>query len=285
MEFYYFGGNFTPGFLDSIKKSKFTGVMFTHDVTQGDIFTQIAQQVEPNEKIKYLVAIRPYTISPQYLCMINKSMSEILKGDRLQINFISGYIKDHEKSFGGIIGQVNDQSNKIDKFNYLVKSIDVLNEMEGNKNNPLDFYISMTSPILEKTANKHDSKIILPYRIYKSQFWKAIHDSNGKLIAPQQPLNLNFNKVMLALTPIIRKDKTELEKLPKEYAYRPVWREGEISKQVSDVEFFTYDEFVIFIKNLKEKGITQLLLNAWPIEELETVKHYVNKYYMSEEIK
>lgn len=284
MEFYYFGGNFAPGFLDEINESEFTGLMFTYDVTQGDIFTKLAQQAKPDQKTKYLIAIRPYAISPQYLCMINNSMTKILNGNRLQINFIAGYVKSHEEGFGGLFEESIESTappTHIDRSNYLIKYVDILNKMEGNKNNPLDFYISTTNPTVEKAANKYNSKIILPYKVYKSQYWEEIDRWTGKKIV-QKPLNLNYSKVMLAVTPVIRKDISALEKLPEDYAYRPIWREGETSNKVSDVEFFTYDEFVSFIKNAKEKGITQLLLNSYPEREFLVVKHYVNKYCKSE---
>lgn len=286
MEFYYFGGNFTPGFLDKVKDSKFSGVMFTYDVTQGDIFTRIAHQVKPDEKIKYLVAIRPYGISPQYLCMISESMSTILLGDRLQINFIAGYVKSHEENFGGLVGEAIESTappSNIDRSNYLINYIDILSKMQGNKQNPLDFYVSTTNPTVEAAANKYGCKIILPYRVYKVQNWEEIDNFDGQVVV-RQPLNVNYNKVMLAVTPIIRKNISALEKLPEEYAYRPVWREGERPNPVSDIEFFTYDEFVAFIKNAKEKGITQLLINSWPFREFEVIKYYVNKYCESERI-
>jgi hypothetical protein len=117
--------------------------------------------------------------------------------------------------------------------------------------------------------------------VYKSQYWEEIDKWTGKKIV-KKPLDLNYNKVMLAVTPVIRKDISALEKLPEDYAYRPIWREGETSNPVSDIEFFTYDEFVSFIKSAKEKGITQLLLNAYPFREFEAIRYYINKYYESE---
>jgi hypothetical protein len=107
MEFYYFGG--VMGNTNSLKTPSkleahnFSGVMFTHDIPEGDMFVKTAVDINPDEKIKYLVAIRPYTISPQYLSMINRSMDNIDR-DRLQINLISGYIKDHEDCVGGVVG-------------------------------------------------------------------------------------------------------------------------------------------------------------------------------------
>jgi alkanesulfonate monooxygenase len=123
MEFYYFGGYFDEGFISRLEESGFSGVMFTYDSTQGDMFTQIARDIKHTEKIKYLVAIRPYTISPQYICMINNSINKIMPG-RLQINLISGYIKDHEANFGGIIGDTNDSSSNIDKSKYIINYLE-----------------------------------------------------------------------------------------------------------------------------------------------------------------
>jgi hypothetical protein len=155
--------------------------------------------------------------------------------------------------------------------------------MRGNKNNPLDFYISTTNPTVEKAANKYNSKIILPYKVYKAQHWEEIDKWSGKTIL-QNPLNLNYNKVMLAITPVIRKNISSLEKLPEDYAYRPVWRKGETLNKVSDVEFFTYDQFVSFIKDAEKRGITQLLLNSYPNREFQVIKHYVNEYCKSEKV-
>jgi hypothetical protein len=56
----------------------------------------LARDIDLTKKIKYMIALRPYNISPQYLTMINQSINQIMP-DRLQINFISGYIKPHEK--------------------------------------------------------------------------------------------------------------------------------------------------------------------------------------------
>jgi hypothetical protein len=284
MEFYYFGGNFFPGILDEIKNSNFDGVMFTYDATQGDIFTRIVQQLSNDEKIKYLVAIRPYTISPQYLCMINQSMNLIM-GNRLQINFISGYTKDHEKDFGGIMGEVNDLSGSDKKSNYLIEYLNILNTMSGNKNSlyPLDFYVSTNNEFVEKVVNKYNNKIILPYKNYKNGYWEKINERKIE-VTTNEPLNLNYNNVMLAITPILRKYQKQLDELPEEYAYRPVWRKNEKPHAVSDIEFFTYDEFSIFIKKLKEKGINQLLINAWPAREHAVIMHYIEKYTQSKEL-
>jgi len=241
----------------------------------GDVFTRIARDIKHNEKIKYLVAIRPHTISPQYLCMINKSLSLIMP-NRVQINLISGYIKDHEKSFGGILGNINDESDRIDRSNYLIEYVNILNTMPGNKTKPvLDFYTSTTNEYVFNATAVNDNKIILPYRDYKNGRWTVIREGRGE--DPGNSFNIDNRKIMLAITPIIRKTKEDLDR-SNEYAQRPIWKDGEKQSKITDIEYFTYEEFDNFIKELKQKGINEILMNANKEEERERLISFIKEY-------
>jgi alkanesulfonate monooxygenase SsuD/methylene tetrahydromethanopterin reductase-like flavin-dependent oxidoreductase (luciferase family) len=221
MKFYYFGGVMgDPGNIKSpsnLNSHHFSGVMFTHDIPEGDMFVKTAVDIKHGEEIKYLVAIRPYTISPQYLSMINRSMDKIDRG-RLQINLISGYIKDHESGVGGIVGDVNDDSSSVDRSNYMIEFLKQLNEMDQDKESPgywrdpnhknkLDVYVSTTNEYVFKAAKKYGHKIILPYHIYVRGGWSDVLKNPNKLI----PLELDGVEIMLAITPIIRETEEELD--------------------------------------------------------------------------
>lgn len=275
MNFYYFGGNFNPGEITRLEKSHFDGVMFVYDSVIGDVFTHIARDIRKNEKIKYLVAIRPYAISPQYLCMINKSINQIAP-NRLQINLISGYIKEHEKEFGGILGSVNDDSSRIDRSNYMIDYVNMLNTMPGNKKKqPLDFYVSTTNEYVFSATEEYNNKMILPYRDYKNGYWTVITKNE------QQDKGSSFDiqgrKIMLAITPIIRKTHEELN-LSEDYAKRPVWKDGERRGQVTDIEYFTYEEFDAFIKKIQSEGITEILMNGHNEQEREMLISFIKEY-------
>ena len=101
MKFYYFGG--VMGDPENIKSpsnlnsNNFSGVMFTHDIPEGDMFIKAAKDIKQGENIKYLVAIRPYTISPQYLSMINRSMDKI---DKNRLPSSTRWICAHGRCFG-----------------------------------------------------------------------------------------------------------------------------------------------------------------------------------------
>lgn len=278
MKYYLFGGSINSEVFKETFKDGFDGVMFTYDLDQLDIFTYLASQNYKNDKIKCLVAIRPYTISPQYLYMINKSMQKIFP-NQLQINFIQGYTKEHEKDFGGIVGEVNDMSNTIEKSNYLINYLDVLNTMQKNDKNeyPLDFYVSTSNKYVMEAVQKYDNKIILSYAKYKNKHWVREKLPTGKIVY-KDPIDLKNTKVMLAITPILRKKREDFKDLPDTYVNRPVWREGEISETVSDVAYFTYEEFGYFLNELEKEGITEILMNAYPVREYPVIKHFLKNY-------
>lgn len=281
MKFYYFGGIFeeeTENTLETasvLEKHNFDGVMFTYDATRGDMFVRTAKDIDPNGKIKYLVAIRPYTISPQYLQTINDSMNEI-DMERLQLNFISGYIKDHENHIEGIVGDIVDSSESVSKSKYMIKFIETLNSMKINKN-PLDFYVSTTNSYVFDEAKKHNNKIILPYHVWKRGFWSDVYKDPSLKI----PLDAEGVEIMLTMTPIIRETEEELRSLTN-YALRPIWKKGEVSKVLDDVEYFTHDSFNDFVKMLEENGINHLLINAVPRQEHSVIIPFIKKYVESQ---
>lgn len=278
MKFYYFGGTFnendTLEDTSTLNDHHFDGVMFTYDATQGDMFIRTAKEMKPNEKIKYLVAIRPYTISPQYLYAINQSMNEIQR-DRLQVNIIAGYIKDHESHVGGIVGDVNDLSSSVERSNYMISFIDSLNEISKNKSpeEKLDVYISTTNNYVFEAVKKYKNKMILPYSIYKRGSWSDWMKSPSS----STRVEINGIQTMLAMTPIIRETREELESLL-QHAMKPIWKRGEVTKVVEDVEYFTHESFHEFIKMLEEDGINHLLINAVPRSESKTIIQFIKKY-------
>lgn len=283
MEFYYFGGYFEEGFISRLEESGFSGVMFTHDLLQGDIFTKVAIDIKHTEKIKYLVAIRPYTISPQYLCMINQSIDSIMK-KRLQVNLISGYLKEHEIDFGGIIGGINDLSNNIDRSNYLIEYTHTLNTMPGNQGDraKLDFYVSTTNEHVFEATKIYNNKIILPYRAYANKQWSTDYKNPEQLLSNK--INLKGTDAMISITPVFRKTEAELNLLDG-YVVKPAWRKGDAEHLVTDVEYFTNEKFASFVEELERNGINQLLMNAWPPEERDVVIEAIKAYTEQKKLK
>lgn len=272
MDFYYFGGCIGDDQVSKIEDHLFTGILFTYDNRQGDIFTQVARDIDLNKKIKYMVAIRPYTISPQYLAMINDSINQIMP-NRLQINLITGHIKSHEKQTGGILGEINDIGSPLKRSEYLIDYMYCLNDMK--KNNPdramPDYYISVTNPYSFETSYKLDNKMIIPYKLYNQGYWVEYSDygTDQQRDYKGEDFNIKGKKVMISIAPVLRKTKEELNSLP-----------GLL--HTTDTVYFTYEEFEQWIDKVKNDGVNELMLISWPLPEREYVMDFVKQYKQKE---
>lgn len=264
MEFYYFGGHIGSNLISILDESHFSGVLFTYDARQGDFFTRLARDIKYTEKIKYMIAIRPYAISPQYLCMINQSINEIMP-NRLELNLISGHIKDHEKDVGGILGNVNDSSSNIDRSEYLIEYINVLEEMKKDKKNQVpEYYVSTSNKFVFEACRSLNVKMIIPHRNYKHGCW-ILKSEYNTVIEKGEPFSLDGQTSLISLGPIIRETQEEIDALEKPYV-------------TYDTEYYTYNEFVLFVKKLESEGIKQIMVNGWPQEERKYVIKFIKKY-------
>jgi hypothetical protein len=176
--------------------------------------------------------------------------------NRLQINIISGWIKDHEKKIGGVIGPVSDNSSNIDRSNNLIEYIKELDNMK--KNNPgihsPDIFVSATNSYVWNAASELNNKIILPYSRYKNKMW---HDTG-------EEIKIGGKDIMLSISPVIRKEKKQLDNLDKKFF-------------TMDSEYFTYDEFIDFINKIESDGIKKIMVHGWPEEENENIIEFVSK--------
>jgi hypothetical protein len=162
MKFYLFTSDFN--LIKTLENLKWDGVLHTYHAYQENPFINIAKNITQDTQIKHMVAIRPYTISPQYLCTITDTISNIIGQDKIQINFISGWIKEEESDAGGFVGDINDRSSNVDRGNYLIEYIHVLEKL--NRNIP-DYYISVTNNFTFELAKIYNSKIIIDYSHFK----------------------------------------------------------------------------------------------------------------------
>lgn len=90
--------------------------LLVYHSANNDYWIKCANVLDLNHKFKYLLAIRTYSISPEYFVMMYKSFNEIQK-NRIMFNIVSGDIHDGEFSINDlVIGQ--------DNFNTVEKRVD-----------------------------------------------------------------------------------------------------------------------------------------------------------------
>jgi hypothetical protein len=155
------------------------GVLHTYSANHDSAFLSIIKQM-PETNIKHMVAVRPYNISPQLLSQIGKTFNNLFCKNILQINFVTGWTKEEEKDCGGIVGPVNDSSERAEKSKYLQEYIHVLESMDHHG---LDYYVSITNNFAFDVAAKYNSKMIIDY----SHFEENRYDIKNKKVMVMMP--------------------------------------------------------------------------------------------------
>lgn len=198
----------------NLQYKKFDGVMYPYVIYNNDYFTKISKIME-KDNFKYIIAIRPHAISPQYLSMICSSINEINDGV-LSINFISGWIYEEEKSFGGILSEINDNSSNIERSNYMLEYTKEFKRISNNK-----FYVSTTNKEVFDFCAENDFLMIIPYSWYKIN-----------------KFDLTDKKYIISICPVIGEDKPNN----------------------ADIENFSENEFLEFLRECELKNVEGLLL-------------------------
>lgn len=161
MKIYWFGRHLDKdlGYMsDLLEDSGFYGWLLPYAAGIPDPFTRVARSINTDQKLKYLVAVRPYTISPQYLLAICNSL-DLIQEDRVRINFVPGLLEDQfEKSFGGILSTVNDNSSFADRKKYFCSYIEEFKNLKAKK--PYTYISGIADGICPKMLEFGDANIV-----------------------------------------------------------------------------------------------------------------------------
>lgn len=239
-----------------MEDSGVTGNLLTYHSNESDYFTRVARDIDVHKKIKYMVAIRPHVLSPEYLVKINKSIKEISKEDRLQINLVSGEINGEEYEMDRTLGTVTNRSTTKERSDYLIEYINLLNQLP-EKEKP-DYYVSVTNDFTFEAASRYNDKMIIPY-------YKYIHDR----------YDLTHSKVMIYLAPIMRKTQQELDNLTG-------YDLEKINSLSEDVKF-TYEAMTDLVNKLEDEGIEEMMLSAWNQEDVKINLDFIKGYNYKKE--
>lgn len=78
------------------EKFGYESILLTMKESQSDTFIKCAATLDPMKKIKYMLAVRPYSISAQYCAQMVAAFNEIAPG-RLMLNIVSGETSGEKK--------------------------------------------------------------------------------------------------------------------------------------------------------------------------------------------
>jgi hypothetical protein len=218
--------------VNELKDAGMDGVMYPFGNTMGDYFTRISRIIDPKSKFKFIIAIRPYTISAQYLSMICSSIAKISR-NVLAINLLTGYINQHEKAYGGILTDPNDSSTSIVRSNYMLEYAKDFKKVSQN-----EFFVSTTNETVFNNCAENGFGMIVPYVWYKANRFDT-----------------EDQKVVISIAPIITEDR-----LHHKYECK---NDNECRHPAEggcmDLDFFTLEEFLEFLDSAEKQGIHGML--------------------------
>jgi len=162
-------------------------MLLTYDSVVSDNWIKTAKAIDENQKIKYMIAIRTYAISPEYCVMMSKGFNEISE-NRLILNVTSGNFQPHENPINNLI-YINDQVDTREKrIAYTKKWIKKYKELYNELNIP-EIVISGHSPETTDIAKNYADYHLTSYKHVGSFF----HNKN--IIAINIIVDNNINKI------------------------------------------------------------------------------------------
>lgn len=223
-----------------LEEHGFDGIMLTYHVFGGDHFTRIARSIDPESNFHYIVAMRPYVISGQYLAMICNSINEI-SPNRISINLLTGFVKEKEQKVGGFLSNITDDSPPAERSQYMLDYAEMFKSL--SLPTP-DFYVSTSREHALNTCREKGFPLIVQYSLYK-----------------QNSFNFEGIKHIVSICPTVRDDQEPF------------------INNTMDYELFDKKKFFDFLDECEKNGIYGLLISEdMPNSEYNRLINLIKEY-------
>jgi len=204
-----------------------------------DYWIKIANIINPEHKIKYMIAMRTYAISPEYCAMMCEAFNEI-SPNRLILNVAAGDMKSDETSVSDVVAVSNLLTTHEDRVKYTTEWLEKFTTLPILKNKP-EIVVSGASAGSISNANKYADGHLSMYLNYKNNLKDLI----------------KTNKKVVLITVIIRDSKEDAE---------------QVYNLISEAEarscfFGTENEIIDQLKGMKEDGITDILITGVEVDD------------------
>ncbi len=226
--------------IDKLDRTGYKSVLLLFGTKMSDYWIKSARTLNVSQSIKYMFAMRPYAISPEYLYMMTRSFNEI-QNDRLMINFVSGEFYPGEIDPTDPDGIDIDIDDKEKRRLYVRKFVKKYNDLFGPKDNRPVVLISGAAPTAVRTAKDYGDYSLIMYKdfLFNPSTFKDIHNK------------------MINFSVLIRDTHEEAEKAVSELS--PVDKMNTV--------YGTKDYVLYRINDLKQYGINDILIDRAHCEE------------------
>lgn len=213
--------------------SGYYSVLTVYHSKLPDYWLKIANIINKEHSLKYMIAMRTYAISPEYCAMMCEGFNTI-SPNRLLLNIAAGDLHAEEKSVNDIVHISNLIDTHEKRTEYTAEWLDKFFNVDILKNKP-EIIVSGTSDQTIKNANKYADAHLSMYSSYSSGL-------KDKILTARK---------MVSCSVIIRDSIEEAASLLLD-------NEGEMIR--NSTIYGTEDQVIQKIKMLELEGITDLLI-------------------------
>lgn len=219
---------------EKLEKSGYHSILFVYHSKENDFLTKSVRIMSATQKIKYMIAVRTYAISPEYLSMICRSINEIAP-NKIMLNIVSGDLHEEETSVSDIVDIV-------DLIDSQDKRIDYTDRWMSK-------FINMKQDI-DIVMGGHSEKTISIANKYKAIPLAMV----DKYLASGAA---NSERQMVCLGAVITKTEDDAEN----------FRQNNMTiYETSKYIYGTKENFKSKIKYLEKKGVTDVLIHGHPMD-------------------
>lgn len=232
-----------------LNKNKYYSILLTYHSKNKDFLIKSFKAASNKENLKYMIAIRTYAITPEYMAMICKSYNEEFPG-KLILNIVSGDLHKDESSIKDLlyISELVDTPEK--RLSYTKKWVEKFNEIT-NGYTP-EIFMSGHSDETRTMANQFDATHISMLDMYKEYLKKTNRIVN--------------KKQMISLSILIRDSKKEAEDFIRNNAN---------GNGLGWTLYGTQKEVISQIKDLENFGVTDIIIAKIDNDEKEHLIHEI----------
>jgi len=220
--------------------SGYYSVLTVYHSKLSDYWVKIANIINPEHRLKYMIAMRTYAISPEYCAMMCEGFNEI-SPNRLILNIAAGDIHSDETSRSDVVAVSDLLRTHEDRVQYTSEWLEKFIGLPLLKNKP-EIIVSGTSEKTIDNANKYADAHLSMYSSYKDSLKNKI----------------KTKRVLVACIVIVRETKEEAQKI---YDQLP----DDMGKK--SCLFGTENEIIESIEAMKSEGITDILISRAEIDK------------------
>jgi alkanesulfonate monooxygenase SsuD/methylene tetrahydromethanopterin reductase-like flavin-dependent oxidoreductase (luciferase family) len=207
-------------------------VLFPYYSLMSDPFIKSAAAIKKDEKIKFMVALRPRALSPEYCAMMCSAFG-LIQRDRLMLNIVHGHLAPEEVQ-DAIIDPTNAFDSRESTLQYTETFLEKLIEKTNFKNLGVDLVMSGGKSETMKISKKYADYSVVGYDNFTDN--------------PDRYSNVEPSKVMVGIRIVIRDSDEECKEYKDKYLNEEnllVSTKGQLLNRIAELESLGVRDMII----------------------------------------